>query len=70
MMPTLSQSASHSSMEWLVRMTACSRRLRITSHMKRLVSTSIPVLGSSRSTTGGSPTSAIATLSLRLLPPE
>jgi len=30
---------------------------------------SIPVLGSSSSTTGGFPTSAIAVLSFRLLPP-
>ena len=42
----------------------------MTSHMKRRASGSIPVEGSSRSTTAGSPMSAMATESLRLFPPE
>ena len=43
--------------------------LRMRSHRKRLAPGSMPVLGSSSSTTPGAPTSATATLSLRLLPP-
>ena len=42
----------------------------MTSHIKRRASGSIPVEGSSRSTTAGSPMSAMATESLRLFPPE
>ena len=37
---------------------------------KRRAAGSMPLLGSSMSTTGGAPTSATATLSLRRLPPE
>ena len=43
--------------------------LRMRSHRKRLASGSMPVDGSSMSTTAGLPTKAIATLSLRLFPP-
>ena len=39
-------------------------------HMKRRASGSMPVDGSSSNTTAGSPISAMATESLRLLPPE
>ena len=39
------------------------------SHNNLLATGSIPVVGSSRKTTGGSPTSDIAVLSFRLLPP-
>ena len=42
----------------------------MTSHMKRRATGSIPVLGSSRNTIDGSPIMAMATDSLRLLPPE
>ena len=42
---------------------------RITFQRKRLVTGSIPVVGSSSSIMGGSPTSAAAVLSLRLFPP-
>ncbi len=43
--------------------------LRMRSHRKRLAPGSMPVEGSSMSTTAGLPTRATATLSLRLLPP-
>ena len=39
-------------------------------HRNRRAAGSMPLLGSSMSTTGGAPTSATATLSLRRLPPE
>lgn len=39
------------------------------SHNSLLATGSIPVVGSSRNTTGGSPTSDMAVLSLRLFPP-
>ena len=39
------------------------------SHNNRLATGSIPVVGSSRNTTGGSPTSDMAVLNFRLLPP-
>ena len=39
------------------------------SHSNRLATGSIPVVGSSKNTTGGSPTSDMAVLSFRLLPP-
>ena len=38
-------------------------------HRKRRAAGSMPLLGSSMSTTGGPPTSATATLSFRRLPP-
>lgn len=38
-------------------------------HTKRLVTGSIPVVGSSRNTIGGRPTKAIAVLNFLLLPP-
>ena len=41
----------------------------MTFHMKRRATGSIPVLGSSKNMSGGSPIMAIATDSLRLLPP-
>ena len=43
--------------------------LRMRSHRKRLAPGSMPVEGSSMSTTAGLPTRATATLSLRLFPP-
>ena len=49
------------------------RRLRssvMTSHMCRRDKGSIPELGSSRNTTAGAPTRAMASESFRLLPPE
>ena len=39
------------------------------SHNSLLATGSMPVVGSSRKTTGGSPTKEIAVLSFRLLPP-
>ena len=43
--------------------------LHITSQRCRLAAGSMPVVGSSKYMTGGSPMRAIAVLSLRLLPP-
>lgn len=45
------------------------RSLDSVSHSVRRATGSIPLVGSSRNTTGGAPTSAIAVDSLRLLPP-
>ena len=45
------------------------RTLVSVSHRSRLATGSMPVVGSSKNTTGGSPTRAIAVLNLRLLPP-
>mmetsp|Transcript_17864 Transcript_17864/g.39400 ORF Transcript_17864/g.39400 Transcript_17864/m.39400 type:complete len:317 (-) Transcript_17864:2923-3873(-) len=42
----------------------------ITDHMNRLATGSMPLLGSSMKITGGSPMVAMATLSLRLFPPD
>jgi len=70
--PSRAHSASHSSMlcdvstsvrPWLT----TSRR---TFQRWRRAPGSIPVVGSSRKTTGGSPMRAMAVLSLRLFPPE
>ena len=59
---TLWQSASHSSMECEVSTTQRFCMVdEMTSHMKRRASGSMPVDGSSSSTSGGSPTSAMAT---------
>ena len=46
-----------------------SRTLEMVSHSWRRATGSIPVVGSSRKTMGGSPTSATAVLNFRLLPP-
>lgn len=59
MMPIRLHSASHSSMLWVVSTTLMFfliTALVIKFHMARLVSGSIPLLGSSRNTTAGSPT--------------
>jgi len=72
MMPIFVDSASASSMEWVVKMMAlvlCSWILATTLHMKRRDSGSIPAEGSSRRIILGFPRIAIATDSLRLLPP-
>mmetsp|Transcript_29171 Transcript_29171/g.72121 ORF Transcript_29171/g.72121 Transcript_29171/m.72121 type:complete len:213 (-) Transcript_29171:1404-2042(-) len=70
MMPMRLHSASHSSMEWEVStMVRPAVEALMTSHMNRRASGSIPVEGSSSSTTAGSPMRAMATESLRLLPP-
>ena len=99
MIPMRVHNASHSSIEWVVRIsehfsrfvtmsvitciivtTKKQHRMKIredfyignlsgTCHMKRLATGSMPVLGSSKNTIEGSPIIAIATLSLRLLPP-
>mmetsp|Transcript_15855 Transcript_15855/g.43058 ORF Transcript_15855/g.43058 Transcript_15855/m.43058 type:complete len:231 (-) Transcript_15855:2274-2966(-) len=62
---------SASSMLWVVRMMARPTLASwMVSHTKRRLMGSIPVVGSSRYTTLGSPSSAIATLSRRLIPPE
>mmetsp|Transcript_81467 Transcript_81467/g.216216 ORF Transcript_81467/g.216216 Transcript_81467/m.216216 type:complete len:211 (-) Transcript_81467:820-1452(-) len=65
--------ASASSMECVVRTTALELRLIatvwITSHMRRRARGSMPAEGSSKNTTSGSPMSAMAVESLRLLPP-
>merc|ERR1719245_1713902 len=64
-------SASHSSIECVVRITQRPPIvLRIKSHIERRAIGSIPVDGSSKNTIGGLPIIAMATLSLRLLPPE
>mmetsp|Transcript_11363 Transcript_11363/g.20293 ORF Transcript_11363/g.20293 Transcript_11363/m.20293 type:complete len:291 (-) Transcript_11363:63-935(-) len=74
MMPIRVHSASHSSMECVVRMmAACWRSVEIrviTSHMNRRATGSMPVEGSSRKMSSGPPIMATATLSLRLFPPE
>ena len=74
MMPIRVHNASHSSILWVVRMTEHFSRLvtmsEMISHMNRRATGSMPVLGSSRKTMEGSPIIAIATDSLRLLPPE
>lgn len=68
------QRASASSIEWVVKITDDYLRfveiLEITFHMNLLASGSIPVEGSSKNTIYGLPSIAIATESLRLLPPE
>lgn len=73
-MPILVLSASASSMEWVVSITAHFSRfwisLEITLHMDLLASGSIPAEGSSSSIIGGFPIIAIATYSLRLFPPD
>lgn len=59
MMPIRLHSASHSSILWVVSITLMFfliTALVIKFHMARLVSGSIPLLGSSRNTTAGSPT--------------
>mmetsp|Transcript_35039 Transcript_35039/g.81316 ORF Transcript_35039/g.81316 Transcript_35039/m.81316 type:complete len:206 (-) Transcript_35039:2072-2689(-) len=67
------QRASASSMECVVRITALASFLCailwITSHMCRRATGSIPADGSSRKTTSGSPTMAIAAESFLLFPP-
>lgn len=72
--PIFVLSASASSIEWVVRITAHYSRfllnLDITVHMNLLASGSIPAEGSSKIMIGGLPMIAIATWSLRLLPPE
>mmetsp|Transcript_81692 Transcript_81692/g.231654 ORF Transcript_81692/g.231654 Transcript_81692/m.231654 type:complete len:208 (-) Transcript_81692:273-896(-) len=66
----LPQSASASSMLWVVKTIELSSPSRaMTCHIRRLLTTSIPVDGSSRNITSGPPRVAMATLSLRLLPP-
>ena len=74
MIPILVLSASASSIEWVVSITAHFSRFwlsfEITPHMNLLASGSIPAEGSSSSIIGGLPIIAIATYSLRLLPPE
>ena len=73
MMPTRWQSASHSSIECVVSTTLRWRARAsapIASHMRRRASGSMPELGSSSSSSGGSPTSAMPSESLRLFPPE
>lgn len=73
MIPILVESASASSIECVVRITAdfLSRYeiFSTTCHMKRRASGSIPADGSSRRMIGGFPMIAIATESFRLLPP-
>mmetsp|Transcript_5835 Transcript_5835/g.9064 ORF Transcript_5835/g.9064 Transcript_5835/m.9064 type:complete len:280 (+) Transcript_5835:997-1836(+) len=77
MIPTFVQSASHSSMEWDVRITVpflpplSPEVIRErTSHRNLRFSGSTPLVGSSQNTSGGAPTIAIATLNLRLFPPD
>ena len=73
MIPIFVESASASSIECVVRMTALVLLLEIsatTSHIKRLAVGSMPADGSSRRMMGGLPTIAIATESFLLLPPE
>ena len=71
MMPIRVHSASHSSMLCVVSTIERSVRSRMMiSHICRRLTGSIPLEGSSRKTTAGEPTSAIAKESLRLLPPE
>ena len=68
--PTRSHSASHSSIACVVSTTVSPRAARsIASHIIRRPSGHIPLEGSSRSNTRGRPTSAIASVSLRLFPP-
>lgn len=72
--PNLEDKASASSIEWVVSTTVasflCVATLAITFHINRLALGSIPVEGSSKKTILGLPIIAIATDSLRLLPPE
>ena len=74
MMPMRVHSASHSSMLCVVSTTeqdwSWVAIFTITFHMNRRDTGSIPVDGSSRNTIAGSPMVAMATLSLRLFPPE
>lgn len=74
MMPTRCDSACTSSMECVVRMmeaSFCSVAMReMTDHMNRRATGSTPVEGSSKKMIWGSPTVAMATDSLRLLPPD
>ena len=71
--PIFVAKASASSIECVVKTTDDFFRkvdiLEITVHMNLLAIGSIPVEGSSRKTIGGLPINAIATDSLRLLPP-
>ena len=70
MIPTRAHSASHSSMLCDVRTRHRPRNAVASArHSRRRDFGSIPVLGSSRRTTAGSPTSAIATESFRFVPP-
>mmetsp|Transcript_18894 Transcript_18894/g.55450 ORF Transcript_18894/g.55450 Transcript_18894/m.55450 type:complete len:107 (+) Transcript_18894:1298-1618(+) len=71
MMPMRPQSASASSMEWVVRtMTRPALDRSISAHMRRLVSGSRPVVGSSRKTTAGLPTREMPRDTRRFCPPE
>ena len=71
MIPMRLHSASHSSIECDVSTMVRPLVLaEMTSHMNRRASGSMPVDGSSSKTTAGSPINAMATESLRLLPPE
>lgn len=74
MIPKREDKASAYSIECVVSTTVaslfCVATLAITFHMKRLALGSIPVDGSSRNTILGLPIMAIATDSLRLLPPD
>ena len=72
MIAILVESASASSIEWVVRMIDASYFVAtddITSHMNRRASGSMPLDGSSRRITGGFPIIAIPTDNLRLFPP-
>ena len=70
MMASLSHSASHSSMEWLVRMMEVPDflMLLIVSQIFLLAAGSTPVVGSSNNITLGLPIKARATFSFLLLP--
>mmetsp|Transcript_1837 Transcript_1837/g.4273 ORF Transcript_1837/g.4273 Transcript_1837/m.4273 type:complete len:286 (-) Transcript_1837:1559-2416(-) len=71
MMPMRLHRASASSMLCVVRMTALWLMVRrITDQRLRLLTGSSPAEGSSSSTTSGSPMSAMATQSLRFMPPD
>ena len=70
MMVSRWQSASASSIECVVRMRLrfFATSSRVSQHLRRAAG-SMPLLGSSRKSTFGSPMSAMPRLSLRLLPP-
>mmetsp|Transcript_6069 Transcript_6069/g.18374 ORF Transcript_6069/g.18374 Transcript_6069/m.18374 type:complete len:266 (-) Transcript_6069:4211-5008(-) len=73
MIPMREHRASHSAMEWDVSTTLLSSLLymsEMTFHRNLLATGSIPVEGSSSKMTLGSPTTAAATASFLLLPPE
>jgi hypothetical protein len=73
-MPILEESASASSIEWVVKMVQVffwsDVILETTYHMKRFAAGSMPADGSSSRMICGFPRIAIATWSFRLLPPD